>query len=124
MVAGSRSSSGSRQSGRYNSEKDKKSNRKPNKKSKLDIIEIDKEIKQIENGELSTTHQMQKPTQLDLIKTIMKERSELTPEEKVLVNRPKPKPDWHLKQMAMTPSKSYSSNFRSNKDEKEKSLGE
>lgn len=107
MVAGSRSASGSRQNGRYSEEKDKKSNRKPNRKTKKDQIEMDLEAKSAELGLHSNKHDIPIPVKNKLTPTILKERTTEDPHDKVMNDRPNPIPDWFSQQLAFTPSKSY-----------------
>ena len=113
MVAGSRSPSGARQSGKHNAENEKRSNRKPNKKTKLDIIDIDNELKQIENGIMSSSYILEPAPEPS---RILKPRDQLSNVERVKVDRPKLPPSWYERQVAFTPSKSYVSKTRSKEE--------
>jgi hypothetical protein len=106
MVAGSRSASSNRQSGRYSEDKDRRSNRKTNRKNKKDQIDIEQEVRDVVHGELSTTHDFPLPVKNNIIPSVIKELTEDN-HDKVVADRPDPKPSWHLQQQAITPSKSY-----------------
>jgi hypothetical protein len=75
----------SRQNGRYNKTKDEKSNRKNVKKE----LTLDQELEQISEG------------------TFQLPEVEAKPHSQIEEERPKPKPSFHQKQLAFTPSKSH-----------------
>lgn len=77
--------SGSRQNGRYNKTKDVKSNRKPVKKE----LSLEQELEQISEG------------------TFKLPEVEVSSHTKVEEDRPPPKPSYHQRQLAFTPSKSH-----------------
>lgn len=77
--------SNSRQNGRYNKTKDEKSNRKNVKKE----LTLDQELEQISEG------------------TFKLPEVEKTTHNQIEEERPKPKPSFHQKQLAFTPSKSH-----------------
>lgn len=130
MLTGSRSHRPSRQCGRYNESKDKRSNRKPNKKTKADSIEIGKEMASVscvaDVGNSTDEHLkdvevpvVQPPTDKQkYIKNMLSvDKTSMSAHDLVIDSRPKPKPSWHLQQMAFTPSRSYVGKTRSD-DEK------
>jgi hypothetical protein len=89
MVFGPRPPRQSRQNGRYNPEKDRKSNRKYEKRSR----ELEKRLEEEENAIEKTIY----PHKYD----------DLKPHEKVELDRPEKPATWFQKQQAMTPSRSY-----------------
>lgn len=96
MVVSARSPRQSRQQGRYNLEKDRRSNRKYEKRSR----EIEKRLEEEENR---------------LEKEIIPQKyDEPSAHEKNIMNRPDIPATWHQKQQAMTPSRSYNKSNESN----------
>jgi hypothetical protein len=124
MVAGSRSPSSSRQSGRYSEEKDRKSNRKPNRKTYKDRDELDEEARDTQRLErvLESSLPLGRPdgyeqhavqpsgpiqNQPDNRDSTPPKSSGSAGHNKVLAERPEPKPSWFQKQEAFAPSRSY-----------------